>query len=183
MSRHQGSGVRFLVDPRAKRHDDHREARARPHRWRRREQGQPWRRADRRQRFINGEKFTVPHGLEQGERMEEGRVRIRSYAPRSGSPRGDHAMVHGARNPRAPCGVVVMKGISLTSWPHQQRNNGARESRSPSHDGRPAKSQGGRQVGPARRRARECASAMRAVEWPTGWSHLSAPDAIPGSLA
>ena len=88
MSRHQGSGVRFLVDPRAKRHDDHREARARPHRWRRREQGQPWRRADRRQRFINGEKFTVPQGLEQGERMEEGRVRIRSYAPRSGSPRG-----------------------------------------------------------------------------------------------
>jgi hypothetical protein len=100
MSRHQGSGVRFLVDPRAKRHDDHREARTRPHRWRRREQGQPWRRADRRQRFINGEKFTVPHGLEQGERMEEGRVRIRSYAPRSGSPRGDHAMVHGARKSR-----------------------------------------------------------------------------------
>jgi hypothetical protein len=28
-------------------------------------------------------------------------------------------MVHGARNPRAPCGVVVMKGISLTSWPHK----------------------------------------------------------------
>ena len=61
----------------------------------------------------------MPHGLEQGERMEEGRVRIRSYASRSGSPRGDHAMVHGARNPGAPCGVVVMKGISLTSWPHK----------------------------------------------------------------
>jgi hypothetical protein len=61
----------------------------------------------------------VPHGLEQGERMKERRVRIRSYAPRSGSPRGDHAMVHGARkswsiervveerdkpDERAPCG-------------------------------------------------------------------------------
>jgi hypothetical protein len=35
---------------------------------------------------IHGEE--TPHGLEQGERMEEGRVRIRSCAPRSGSPRG-----------------------------------------------------------------------------------------------
>jgi hypothetical protein len=48
----------------------------------------------------------VPHGLEQGERMEEGRVQICSYAPRLGSPRGDHAMVHGARKSRGNERVV-----------------------------------------------------------------------------
>ena len=124
MSRHQGSGVRFLVDPRAKRHDDHREARARPHRWRRREQGQPWRRADRRQRFINGEKFLVPHGLEQGERMEEGRVRIRSYAPRSGSPRGDHAMVHGAVGRAPAISAPICSRLSPQTPPSLPRGGG-----------------------------------------------------------
>jgi hypothetical protein len=39
---------------------------------------------------------------------------VRSYAPRIGSPRGDHAMVHGARKSRAPSGLL-RKGISLTS--------------------------------------------------------------------
>jgi hypothetical protein len=46
----------------------------------------PLRRAQCDASEIHGEE--TPHGLEQGERMEEGRVRIRSYAPRSGSPRG-----------------------------------------------------------------------------------------------
>ena len=54
---------------------------------------------------------------------------------------------------RIPSVSVERKELTLRS--HPQWHNDARESGSPSRDGRPAKSQGDRQVGPARRRARD----------------------------